>query len=103
MIAAATQLHVMGLIGRLLFLRHLHRVRKQLRGHPGLISFDFHRSRRTLTVWEDAGSMRQFRDSGAHREAMIDTPRIGRARTIAWEVAKAPTWQEAIARLDGSG
>jgi len=100
MIASTTQIFPKGVMGFLRFLFHLYRVRNLLAGYTGLISFEFKRGWRTLTVWENEESMKRFRNDSVHLAAMKDTRKIVRAKTVSWETTHAPTWQEAIRRLD---
>jgi hypothetical protein len=97
MIATTTRLEVRGLRGWVRFFRHIVRVRKQLDRPPGLVHMEL-RGLRTLTVWNDRRSMQKFRNSGAHRNAMIAWPGIGRATSVTWEVDGVPSWEDALAR-----
>ena len=102
MIASTTQIVVNQRLGTLRLLIYIWRVRRQLARCPGLVKYDFHPGWRTLTVWESTEALKAFRNSGAHLEAMRNTARIGRARTVTWETAEIPAWPEVIARLDGA-
>ncbi len=102
MIASTTQIFVDRPLGTIRLLVYIIRVRKQLARCPGLVKYDFHPGWRTLTIWESTEALKAFRNSGAHLDAMRNTARIGRARTVTWEVTQIPTWPEVIARLDGA-
>ena len=102
MIASATQIHVDQPFGTIRLLVYIFRVRRQLARTPGLVKYDFHPPWRTLTIWESTDALKAFRNSGAHREAMQNTARIGRAKVVTWEVTQVPTWPEVIAKLDSA-
>jgi len=102
MIASTTQIYVTRPFGTIRLLVYIFRVRRQLAKCPGLIKYDFHPGWRTLTIWENIPALKAFRNSGAHLEAMRSTGKIGRARTVTWEVTQVPTWPEVIAKLDGA-
>ena len=48
----------------------------------------------TLTVWENAASMRQFLYSGAHRHAIRAFPAIAVGKTFGFEADREPDWSE---------
>jgi hypothetical protein len=60
----------------------------------------------TTTAWNDAGSLRSFRDSGAHKRAM---PRLAKwcseATTVHWDQLDdhLPDWKQAYDRLVREG
>jgi len=100
MIASTTQIQVIGILGLFRMLVYIIRVRRQLARSPGLIKFDFHPGWQTLTIWENEAAMKNFRNTGAHLEAMKNTRKIGRARTVTWEVTHIPAWPEVIEKLN---
>ena len=54
----------------------------------------------TLTAWEDKEAMLQFRNTGAHKIAMLKIRKLSHQyKTLQWESEVMPGWQEAKARL----
>jgi Domain of unknown function (DUF3291) len=54
----------------------------------------------TLTAWENKEQMLQFRNTGAHKEAMSKIRKLSQQyKTLQWESDKQPNWQEARIRL----
>lgn len=50
----------------------------------------------TLTVWENKEAMLSFRNTGAHKEAMLKIRKLSNQyKTLAWETETAPSWKEA--------
>ncbi|MDI1299699.1 DUF3291 domain-containing protein [Methylotenera sp.] len=73
---------------------------KQLDEVDGLLFYKlswFH----TLTGWRDVESMKQFRNNGAHLDAMKNKKKIGLAKSVTWETKDEPSWDEAKRRLMG--
>ena len=81
------------------FLIQVSSVKRQLVVAPGLLQSAFGWNR-TLTAWESSEHMRRFRNSGEHLEAMRVTNKIGWAKSVSWEAAAVPSWQEAERRLN---
>jgi len=55
----------------------------------------------TLTTWENKESMLQFRNTGAHKVAMIKIRKLSHQyKTLQWESEAQPVWEEAKTRLD---
>ena len=57
------------------------------------------RDLRTLTVWESEADMKNFRNSGFHKQAMVASDKLGINRSYSWQTDWIPNWQEAIAKL----
>ena len=55
----------------------------------------------TLTGWKDYKSMKEFRNSGPHLEAMKNIKKIGIGKSATWEASSEPSWHEVKKRLDG--
>jgi len=81
----------------------------QLMATEGLIGMSFGGEmgcgfQRTLSIWEDTAAMYAFVSSGAHAEAIPQTPNLGwAARVTHWDHDAAegtPTWEQALARID---
>lgn len=81
----------------------------QLMATEGLIGMSFGGEtgcgfQRTLSIWEDTAAMYAFSTSGAHAEAIPQTPNIGwAARVTNWDHDAAegtPTWEQALARIE---
>jgi heme-degrading monooxygenase HmoA len=86
------------------------RTRSQVAAAPGFLAGSLLPDRRwtfwTLTLWDDAASMRAYMTAGAHRIAM---PKLmhwcDEASVVHWDqaVAALPTWPEAKARMRSEG
>ena len=98
MIVTATQIQVRGLKGLFWFFRTAGKVKEQLAQAEG-VCFVKLRGFCTLTGWESEGAMKAFRNHGAHGEAMKRAKRIGRTKSVTWESASEPDWQEAVEKL----
>lgn len=59
------------------------------------------RDLRTLTVWQSKKDMLAFRNSGFHQQAMIASSNLGSNQSYSWQTDRIPTWQEAIAKVNG--
>jgi hypothetical protein len=58
----------------------------------------------TRTLWRDAGAMRAYMRSGAHRLAMRKLPHwCDEAAVVDWERDALPDWPEAEAKMRTSG
>jgi heme-degrading monooxygenase HmoA len=99
MIATATQIQLKGPLGFLVFVVHFYRVRVQLARSAGLVALKFNHRFQTLSVWENAETMKSFRNTGAHLAAMKATRKMGRAMVVSWETAEVPSWNEVATRL----
>jgi quinol monooxygenase YgiN len=54
----------------------------------------------TLTVWKNKEQMLEFRNTGAHKEAMSKIRKLSHQyKTLQWESTEQPGWQEARTRL----
>ena len=105
MLIVATELHVKNFWRFFAFVRHASRSAKQARQAAGClhvwIGNGGWRIGYTLTAWRDRNSMLQYRNSGAHKEAMKKTKLFSsRIRTLVWEADSVPDWKEAKARLN---
>jgi hypothetical protein len=98
MIVIATQIKFKSIFSLLHFLPMVRKILKQLNEVDGLL---FHKLRGvcTLTGWEDIESMKQFRNNGAHLDAMKNIKKIGLAKSVTWETKEEPSWGEAKRRL----
>ena len=54
---------------------------------------------RTLTLWSSREDMQAFRNSGVHRQAMLDSPKLGSNQSYSWETETVPTWTEALCKI----
>lgn len=58
---------------------------------------------RTLTLWENAESMKEYVRSGSHLQAMKAFPTLAnKSFTAVFEVQVPPTWDDALAQLKRS-
>lgn len=54
----------------------------------------------TITAWESMDAMKNYRNSGAHKEAMRHAKYISsKLRTYTWETEKIPSRKEAFEKL----
>ena len=54
----------------------------------------------TMTLWDNEEVMKEFTFSGAHKESMKQTARLGvEFRSITFKADKLPSWKEAKKRL----
>ncbi|TAL40524.1 MAG: DUF3291 domain-containing protein [Chitinophagaceae bacterium] len=54
----------------------------------------------TLTVWKTIDDMKNFRNTGPHKEAMRNVKRLtSRYKTFNWETESVPGWEEATEQL----
>ncbi len=100
MICCATQfkLKKLSLYGQ--FAVATYRVIKQLRRSDGLVDMRINPiSLRTITVWRSQENMLQFRNTGAHLQAMKVSRTLGETISVIWHAETVPTWPEAIQRL----
>ncbi len=91
------------------FFRDVRAVQDQLHKSYGLIGFKLRadilsKKTYTLSVWEDAASLKKFITSDAHRETMAKNPDyLGADRKFVTTFLKGrdypPTWQWAMKRL----
>lgn len=100
MVVTATQIQLKGIGGYIRFFLSIRKISNQMKLADGLI-FVKTKGFRTLTGWEDYVSMKKFRNSGPHLEAMKNIKKIGVGKSVTWEANSEPPWQEAEARLRG--
>lgn len=98
MIVTVTQIKIKNYFKIFLFFRLVRDTRKQLENCEGHLFAEFKGSK-TLTGWDSLESMQAFRNSGAHLQAMKNTGRIGRAKSVTWECAEKPSWATALEKL----
>lgn len=98
MVITATQIKIKSIAGLFRFFPRVREIKKQLASSNGIVFFKFKGSR-TLTAWESHEDMKAFRNSGPHLEAMKNTRRIGKAKSITWDAHEEPGWEEAIKKL----
>ena len=56
----------------------------------------------TLTAWETKEAMMEFRNSGAHKQAMLKIRKLSpQYKTLWWERDTIPGWDEAKSKLAG--
>jgi hypothetical protein len=107
-IAAITRLRLRTLRVVPLFLIGAFRSRRQALASEGCLAADVRtigaRVFWTRTLWRDAGAMREFMRSGAHRSVM---PKLvdwcDEASLVDWEHDALPEWSEAEARMRSHG
>lgn len=90
------------------FLNFVRKINAQLRAGPegltgySLLAQPLSSSYWTLSAWESPAAMGRFLRQGAHREAMVELPRIlENFHTWRWESpgsALPPRWEEALSR-----
>ncbi|HPG11039.1 MAG TPA: DUF3291 domain-containing protein [Chitinophagaceae bacterium] len=105
MIIVATELHVRSFWKFFPFARHASRSMKQAKRSPGIIhAYSTNSGWRigfTLTAWENKETMMQFRNTGAHKEAMKQISRLSHQyKTLVWEADAVPNWKDAKKKLD---
>lgn len=98
MIVTATKIELKGIFAFFRFVPRVVGIQKQLRDIDGLVFMKFS-GLGTLTGWESLDAMKAFRNSGQHLGAMKNIKKIGRAKSITWECATEPDWQEAKQKL----
>ncbi|MDI1362270.1 hypothetical protein [Methylotenera sp.] len=98
MIVTATQIKFNSILSLFYFLPMVKKLIKQLNEADGLIFYKL-RGVYTLTGWKDHEAMRQFRNNGAHLDAMKNIKKIGLAKSVTWETKEEPSWDEAKKRL----
>lgn len=98
MIVTATQVKVASLLGLYRFICSAISINKQLSEHSDIVFIKL-KGFRTLSGWSSLEAMKEFRNSGAHLEAMKDLKKIGFAKSVTWESQTEPTWEEAKTRL----
>jgi quinol monooxygenase YgiN len=104
MIIVATELHVRSFWRFFEFAAISARSMKQAKKSAGcisaLVSNKGWRIGYTLTAWENEEVMLQFRNTGAHKEAMSKISKLSyQYKTLRWESDKPASWQEAKSRL----
>lgn len=103
MIVTATQIKVASLLGLYRFICSAISINKelsekQLSKHSDIVFIKL-KGFRTLSGWSSLEAMKDFRNSGAHLEAMKNLKKIGFAKSVTWESQTEPTWKEAKIRL----
>ena len=98
MIVTATQIKFKRLFALFYFFPMIRKIIKQLDEVDGLLFYK-PRGFYTLTGWKDNESMKQFRNNGAHLNAMKNIKKIGVAKSVTWETNTEPSWDEAKKRL----
>jgi len=98
MIVTATEIKIKNILGLLRFIVNVKRIQAQLRNTDGLV-FIKYKGFRTLTGWENLESMKKFRHTGHHLNAMKNLRKIGRAKSFTWETQSEPKWDEALEKL----
>ena len=104
MVIVATELHVRNFWRFFPFIRHAIKSNKQARQAPGCmhvwVGNGGWRIGYTLTAWQDQDAMLQYRNTGAHKEAMKKTKQLAsRIRSMIWEADAVPDWKAAKGRL----
>jgi hypothetical protein len=100
MVVSATQIKLKGLSGYVRFFLSIRKISKQVQKADGLF-FVKTKGFMTLTGWKDYESMKEFRNSGPHLEAMKNIKKMGVGKSATWEASSEPTWQEAEKMLSG--
>ncbi len=105
MLIVATELHVRNFWRFFPFIRHAIKSNKQARQAPGCmhvwVGNGGWRIGYTLTAWQDQDAMLQYRNTGAHKEAMKKTKQLAsRIRSMIWEADAVPDWKEAKRKLE---
>jgi len=104
MIASVTELNLKNYWCFVRFLPHAIKSKMQADRAPGVVftavSSDGILVQRTLTVWKNADSLKNYVKSDAHLAAMKVFPKIAKKSfTARFEVTKPPTWEEALKHL----
>jgi len=100
MVVTATEIKIKGIRGYIRFFISVRKVVKQVQQANGLL-FVKTKGLKTLTGWKDYDSMKYFRNSGPHLDAMKNIKKMGEGQSFTWETESEPDWQEAVARLRG--
>lgn len=108
MIASVTELNLKNFWSFLKFIPYAMRSHSQARQSDGLVSISTKSDgllvQRTLTIWKDEKSMRDFVRSGHHLAAMKIFPNIANTSfTAHFETANHPTWEDALNYLKKHG
>lgn len=85
---------------------HEHRIKKQLNAGScrGYKKWFFWKDVYTMTMWDNEKVMREFVMSGAHKESMKSTARLGvQFKSVTFEVDELPSWKVAKAKLKAQG
>lgn len=98
MVVSATEIRIKGIRGYIRFFISVRLVVKQLKQSDGLL-FVKTKGLKTLTGWQDYDSMKNFRNNGAHLDAMKNIKKIGQGNSATWETESEPDWSEAITKL----
>lgn len=108
MIASVTELNLKNFFSFLRFIPHAIRSKTQADKAKGLVSISVKSEgllvQRTLTVWEDEASMKEYVRSGWHLKAMKDFSKMAnKSYVVKFEVQQTPTWDDAIKQLREHG
>ena len=100
MIIVATELHIRSFWHFFEFAIYSVRSTKQAKNSAGCIFAEVKnngwRIGYTLTVWENKELMQQFRNTGAHKQAMSKIRKLSHQyKTLLWEADKPAGWEEA--------
>jgi len=83
------------------FFLDTYRAMKQIRQSEGVIKVRINPiTLRTISAWKTKEEMMNFRNSGAHRNAMKKTSKFGSIKSVVWETDTIPSWKEAISMLE---
>lgn len=101
MVVSATQIQLKGISGYIRFFLSIRKIANQVQKADGLI-FVKTKGFMTLSGWKDHESMKEFRNSGPHLEAMKNIKKMGVGKSATWETSSEPSWQEAKKILGGA-
>ena len=65
----------------------------------GLLSVDYN-GLRTLTIQAGINSMKKFRNESYHLDVMRNKNKIGKVKSVTWELSEVPEWDEVKMKLD---
>lgn len=108
MIASVTELNLKNFWSLFYFVPHAIRSKRQADKADGLISISIKPEgflvQRTLTVWQDETSMKNYVRSGWHLDAMKAFPKMAnKSYVVTFDVEEEPSWEEAIQQLRTRG
>lgn len=80
-----------------------YRAFRQAKNSPGIVQLKINPfSLRTLTAWKSREDMINFRNNGAHLEAMKQSAKFGKIDSFTWDAESLPTWADAMRKLDSN-
>ncbi|MDX8361462.1 antibiotic biosynthesis monooxygenase [Cytobacillus sp. IB215316] len=87
-----------------IFFFHTYKSTRQVKKANGLLHSSLHQEGWdtfwTLTVWENEGAMKNYRNAGSHLKAMKISRKIAdELEKVNWENDSIPAWEECIERL----